>query len=192
MIIRHSTAIGIAAATTVLLFGACARADRDTAGNQEKTMADLTVTSAAFDAGSAIPTEYTCEGSDLSPALSWSKGPEGTAAWALIVDDPDAPGQTWVHWVFYNLPPDTLGLPRGVATDSTAQGGLQGTTDFKRVGYGGPCPPPGHGPHHYHFKLYALDRKLELPPGATKPQVEAAMEGHILAHGELIGTYERK
>jgi Raf kinase inhibitor-like YbhB/YbcL family protein len=192
MLIKHSKTVGFTAAAALLLLGACARADRDPAGNQEQAMADLNVRSEAFDAGSAIPTEYTCEGSDLSPALSWDKGPEGTAAWALIVDDPDAPGKTWVHWVFYNLPPDTLALPKGVNPDSTALGGLQGTTDFKRVGYGGPCPPRGHGPHHYHFKLYALDRKLDLPPAATKPQVEAAMKGHILAQGELIGTYERK
>lgn len=147
--------------------------------------------SPAFQAGQSIPKEFTCEGADHSPVLHWSNTPENTRSFALIVDDPDAPSGTWVHWVVYNLPATTQSLPQGVTKSEKLQGGgVQGMNDFKRIGYGGPCPPPGK-PHRYFFKLYALDTELNLKPGAKKAEVEQAMRGHILANAELIGTYGR-
>ncbi len=155
----------------------------------------LTVSSSAFGHNEAIPTKYTGEGQDVSPALSWSGVPAGTRELALICDDPDAPrAEPWVHWVIYKIPPGGTGLPQNVAkteTLATPAGAVQGTNSWGRVGYGGPMPPPGHGVHHYHFKLYALDSPLDLGPGATKDELLAAMQGHILAQGELVGTYER-
>jgi Raf kinase inhibitor-like YbhB/YbcL family protein len=145
----------------------------------------------AFAPGQPIPQKFTCQGDDVSPALSWSGAPANTKSFALIADDPDAPVGTWVHWVFYNLPAQTHSLPEGVPKSDHAQNAVQGTNDFKKMGYGGPCPPPGK-PHRYFFKLYALDATLNLPPGATKADIEHAMQGHILAHAELIGTYQRK
>jgi Raf kinase inhibitor-like YbhB/YbcL family protein len=155
----------------------------------------LTVRSTAFDAGQRIPKKHTGEGEDVSPALAWSDVPAGTVELALIMDDPDAPTPApWVHWVLYKLPAKTTGLTEGVAkTDKPADlpGALQGKNSFNRVGHNGPMPPPGHGTHHYHFKLYALDQALTLGPGATKAKLVEAMRGHILAEGELIGTYSR-
>ncbi len=150
----------------------------------------LGLTSAAFKEGGPIPSRYTCDGQDVSPPLSWTQPPAGTKSLALISDDPDAPGKTWVHWVVYNLPPSARELPEAVrAEQELPDGTRQGTTDFGRIGYGGPCPPSGT--HRYFFTLYALDAALSLPPGATKQHVEAAMQGHILAHTQLIGTYRR-
>ena len=150
-----------------------------------------TVTSSAFQSGGPIPPVHTCEGKDLSPPLSWTDPPDATKSFALISDDPDAPRGTWVHWVVYNLPPVTRQLPEAFPTDAQLKDGTrQGTTDFGRTGYGGPCPPSGT--HRYFFKLYALDALLDLKPGSTKAQLEAAMQGHILAHAELMGTYTRK
>ncbi len=147
----------------------------------------ITVTSSAFAAGERIPTEYTGEGEDVSPPLLWTGAPDGTVEFALICDDPDAPGpEPWVHWVLYGIPATTDSLAEG-STDI----GLEGKTSWGTTGYGGPMPPPGHGTHHYHFRLYALDQPLELRAGATKSEVLSAMEGHVLARGELIGTYER-
>lgn len=138
-----------------------------------------------------IPKRYTCDGEDLSPALNWSGIPQGTRSFALIVDDPDAPMGTWVHWVIYGLPATLDGLPEGVPrTESLLQGGIQGKNDFGRVGYGGPCPPPGP-PHRYFFRLYALDVELMLPPGATKAQLLKAMKGHVLEEAHLMGKYGR-
>ncbi|GAB4227722.1 MAG: YbhB/YbcL family Raf kinase inhibitor-like protein [Elainellaceae cyanobacterium] len=146
--------------------------------------------SSAFKADSTIPAKYTCDGDDRSPALSWDEPPEGTRSFALIMDDPDAPGRTFVHWVLYDLPADIRQLPEAVATDPLlVTGGVQGKNDFDRYGYGGPCPPGGS--HRYVFKLYALDTILDLPPGANKEQVIAAMDGHILAGAELVGLYSR-
>lgn len=151
----------------------------------------FTLSSAAFDAGGMIPRQFSCEGSDISPALKWTDPPAGTQSLALIVDDPDAPAGTWVHWVLYDLPASARELPEAMATDAELPSGARhGRNDFRRLGYGGPCPPPGPA-HHYHFKLYALDQKLDLKAGATKAQVEHAMEGHILAKAELIGLYRR-
>ena len=146
--------------------------------------------SPAFADGHPIPAVYTCEGRDVSPPLRWSDPPAGTMSVALISDDPDAPGKTWVHWVLYNLPDDVRTLPEAMAPDAQLpDGARQGRTDFGRTGYGGPCPPSGT--HRYVFKLYALDRMLELSPSATKAQLEAAMHGHVLAQAQLIGTYRR-
>lgn len=152
---------------------------------QETAMA-ITLTSTAFGDGTPIPVKYTCDGADVSPPLAWSGAPAGTKTFALICDDPDAPGKTWVHWVLYNLPGSA-----GQLGESTFGGALQGMTDFGRPGYGGPCPPPGK-PHRYFFKLYALDGPLSLKAGATKADVERAMQGHVLAQAQLMGTYGRK
>ena len=151
----------------------------------------LQMSSGAFSAGEAIPKKFTCDGPDVSPQLKWNDPPANTQSMALIMDDPDAPGSTWVHWVLYDLPANTRELPEGVAKqEQLSSGARQGRNDFGRVGYGGPCPPPGK-PHRYFFKLYALDTKLNLKAGATKADVERAMKGHILAQGELIGKYGR-
>ncbi len=151
----------------------------------------IELTSSAFKEGESIPSKFTCEGPDVSPALEWSGVPESAKSLAMICDDPDAPVGTWVHWVLYELSPAMTGLPEGVPADETIEGGAtQGRNDFKRIGYGGPCPPPGK-PHRYFFKLYALDTELNLTPGATKKDVEKAMKGHILARGQLMGTYKR-
>lgn len=150
----------------------------------------MKLTSSAFAAEEMIPTRYTCDGEDISPALSWEGIPQGTQSLALIVDDPDAPGQTFVHWVLYDLPPETQQLPENVPnTEQLPNGGVQGKNDFGKLGYGGPCPP--EGTHRYFFKLYALDTQLGIGAGATKAQVEAAMSGHILAAEEWIGRYSR-
>ncbi len=155
----------------------------------------LTVQSPAFDNNAEIPAKYTGDGEDVSPALSWSGVPEGAAELALVCDDPDAPrAEPWVHWVIYNIPAEASGLPENVTkaeTLSAPAGAVQGTNSWGRIGYGGPAPPPGHGVHHYHFKLYALDAPLSLPPGADKDALLEAIAGHILAEGELIGTYQR-
>lgn len=151
----------------------------------------IQLTSPAFTEGQPIPKKHTCEGSDVSPLLKWTNVPENAKSLALICDDPDAPMGTWVHWVLFNLPPETRELTENVPKKSTLDNGAkQGASDFKRPGYGGPCPPPGK-PHRYFFKLYALDTALDLKEGATKKDLEKAMQGHILAQGQLMGTYER-
>ena len=148
---------------------------------------ELTVTSKAFAHGDTIPSFYTCDGPDISPQISWTKGPAGTKTYALICDDPDAPSKTWVHWLIYNIPARITQIPEN---SKPLEGAMYGTTDFGRSGYGGPCPPGGT--HHYHFKVYALDCALALPQGAKKSEIEQAMIGHVLALGELIGLYSRK
>jgi Raf kinase inhibitor-like YbhB/YbcL family protein len=150
----------------------------------------MRIESAAFSEGGQIPRSHTCDGKDVSPPLSWSGVPEGAKSLALICDDPDAPGKTWVHWVLFNLPPGTRELPEGVPAHARVSGGgVQGTNDFRKVGYGGPCPPSGT--HRYIFKLYALDAALGLPAGATKAEVEGAIEGHVLGQATLTGKYSR-
>jgi len=150
------------------------------------------LTTTAFKDGAPIPGKYTCDGVDVSPPLAWSGAPAGTRSFALIADDPDAPGGTWVHWVLYNLPAEVSELPENIAkVESLDLGGArQGRTDFRRPGYGGPCPPPGPA-HRYFFTLYALDARLELKAGAQKKDVEAAMQGHVLGSAQLMGTYAR-
>lgn len=151
----------------------------------------LQIRSTAFSEGGMIPRRYTCDGEDVSPPLTWSGIPEGTRSLVLIADDPDAPVGTWVHWVLYDIPPTLNGLPEGIAKIPSVQGvGTQGTNDFRRIGYGGPCPPRGPA-HRYFFKLYALDISLNLKPGASKADVERAMKGHILAQAQYMGTYHR-
>jgi Raf kinase inhibitor-like YbhB/YbcL family protein len=151
----------------------------------------LQVKSTDFASGGEIPKQFTCSGADISPALEWSEPPAGTKSLALIADDPDAPVGTWVHWVIYNIPANLLKLPQNFPkTEHPGDGSRQGRNDFEKIGYGGPCPPPGK-PHRYFFKLYALDSKLNLPPGATKKDVESAMKGHILAQGEYMGRFAR-
>lgn len=153
------------------------------------------LTSPAFTNGGAIPTKYTCEGEDVSPALAWQDLPAGTRSLVLIVDDPDAPDpaapkMTWVHWVLFDLPPGSTGLPEGAGSgEALPEGARSGRNDWKRAGYGGPCPPIGR--HRYFHKLYALDRKLSLTGQPSKQEVESAMHGHVLATAELIGTYEK-
>jgi Raf kinase inhibitor-like YbhB/YbcL family protein len=151
----------------------------------------MQVTSSAFREGETIPRKYTGDGEDQSPPLQWSGVPEAAKSLALISDDPDAPRGTWVHWVLFNLPADTRQLPEGLSPDKEVLGkALQGTTDFRKIGYGGPAPPPGK-PHRYYFKVYALDMALNLKAGATKQDLIKAMEGHILAEGQLMGKYGR-
>ena len=149
------------------------------------------ISTTAFSNGEMIPKKFTCDGPDVSPPLSWKEAPSATQSFALIMDDPDAPAGTWVHWVLYNLSSNTKELPEGVETqEQLGSGALQGRNDFRKIGYGGPCPPPGK-PHRYYFKLYALDAKLGLQAAATKLDLERAMKGHILAEAELIGRYGR-
>jgi len=152
---------------------------------------DLTLTTTAFASGAPIPDAFTCKGTDISPALVWTGHVEKTAGFALIVDDPDAPAGTWVHWVLWNIPAATHALPEGVRQfPRLDNGAFQGKNDFGKIGYNGPCPPPGKT-HRYFFRLYALDTKLSLAPGATRQQLDAAMKGHILAKAEHMGTYRK-
>ena len=145
----------------------------------------------AFKEGELIPKKHTCEGEDLSPPLRWNHPPAGTRSFALIADDPDAPGRTWVHWVLYNMRLDLRGPAEGIPTQETLPNGAQqGLNDSQEIGYGGPCPPPGK-PHRYYFKLYALDCELALKSRATKVQVVDAMKGHVLAEASLMGRFAR-
>jgi Raf kinase inhibitor-like YbhB/YbcL family protein len=147
--------------------------------------------SVAFEEGGNIPKEYTCDGANISPPLGWGDPPEQTKSFALLVEDPDAPGKTWVHWIIFNLPPEVRQLSDNIPKQKTLAGNQrQGTNDFGKIGYGGPCPPKG-APHRYFFRLYALDKMLDLKPGATKSELLKAMEGHILAKAELMGRYQR-
>ena len=153
---------------------------------------NIQITSTAFADGKNIPVKFTCDGSDASPPLAWSHAPAGANSFALIADDPDAPMGTWVHWVIYNMPATEVVLAESIAKAAALDDGrMQGINSFGNTGYGGPCPPPGK-PHRYFFKLYALDVMLDLKPGATKAQLVKAMEGHVLAQGQLMGTYQRK
>ncbi|MEQ1438738.1 YbhB/YbcL family Raf kinase inhibitor-like protein [Fontimonas sp. SYSU GA230001] len=154
----------------------------------------LLISSAAFTAGGPIPARHTCDGGDLSPPLQWSGAPAATQSFVLIVDDPDAPDpaapkMTWVHWLLYNLPATSSGLPEGVHTAALPPGTREGLNDWQRSGYGGPCPPVGR--HRYFFKLYALDTELPDLGRPDKRRLEAAMQGHVLAQTQLIGTYQR-
>jgi hypothetical protein len=147
--------------------------------------------SSAFPAGEPIPRQFTCDGNDISPPLSWSEPPAGTQSLALILDDPDAPAGTWDHWILFNIPAAVRSLPEGIPPDEVVEGiGTQGSNSWKRLGYGGPCPPQG-ATHRYEFRLYALDTVLALDPGTNKEDLEKSMSGHILAIGRLIGRYDR-
>jgi Raf kinase inhibitor-like YbhB/YbcL family protein len=148
-------------------------------------MAEFALESSAFGHAQAIPSRYSCEGEDVSPPLRWSNVPEGTRSLAMIVDDPDAPGGVFTHWLAWGLEPAAEGLGEGESAPR------EGRNDFGTRGYRGPCPPPGHGRHRYVFRLYALDMQLELPAGAAKAELEQAIEGHVLTTAELVGAYER-
>jgi len=151
----------------------------------------LQLNTSAFQPGANIPKQFTCDGGDVSPALSWNDPPAGTRSFVLIMDDPDAPAGTWVHWVIYNLPATARQLPAHVPRkDQINGGGWQGLNDFRMAGYGGPCPPPGN-PHRYFFRLYALDNLVTVKPRARRNEIDRAMEGHVLAQAELMGTYGR-
>jgi Raf kinase inhibitor-like YbhB/YbcL family protein len=146
----------------------------------------IELNSGAFEAGGQIPQRHSCEGEDTSPPLTWSGVPAGTASLALIVDDPDAPvAEPFVHWLAWGIDPASGGLEEGESVPS------EGASSFGDVGYRGPCPPPGHGPHRYFFRLHALDAAIELASGASRQELDAALEGHVLETAELIGTYER-
>jgi Raf kinase inhibitor-like YbhB/YbcL family protein len=148
-------------------------------------MDELNLSSEAFDYGEQIPRRHACDGDDLSPPLAWSAVPEGTRSLALICDDPDAPSGTFTHWVAWGLDPSSEGLGEGEGAPAEGRG------DFGTAGYRGPCPPPGHGPHRYFFRLFALDAVPDVDPGADRDALERALEGHVLGTAELVGTYER-
>ena len=149
------------------------------------------VRSSAFGPGAEIPKKFTCQGPDASPSLEWSGAPPKTASFAVIMDDPDAPAGTWVHWVVWNLAASTHSLPEGLAKgEQLDDGARQGRNDFRKTGYNGPCPPPGKV-HRYFLRLYALDAKLDLAPGATRQELDTAMKGHVLGEAEYMGTFRR-
>ena len=151
----------------------------------------LSISSSAFNEGDRIPDKYTCEGEDISPQLIWSDTPEGTKSFTLICDDPDAPMGTWDHWLIYNIPADSEGLSEAVPTDELqTDGSKQGLNSWEKTSYGGPCPPPGD-PHRYFFKLYALDTMLTLTSDVNKNSLENAMQEHLLAEAQLMGTFSR-
>lgn len=158
---------------------------------QRRSKMTIQIESPAFKYGDFIPAKYTCDDLNISPPLKWSGVPDGTKSFALICDDPDAPIGDWVHWVIYNIPPDTRELKENIPTEKFLKdGSMHGLNDWKKYGYGGPCPPSGV--HRYYFKIYALDIKLDVSYGLTKKQLLDAMKGHIIAQGELMGKYQRK
>lgn len=159
---------------------------------KEGEMSSFMLKSDAFTEGQALPAQFTCDGEDQSPPLNWSEPPDGTKSFALIVDDPDAPSGTFRHWAAFNIPASARDMPAGAGSQAAGEI-AQAKNDFGRLGYGGACPPPGHGPHHYRFKLFALDTdRLDLPADSTIEQVEAAAASHQIGRAELTGTYERK
>jgi len=158
---------------------------------QDPSSSGFRIVSAAFKEGQAIPIRFTCEGEGVSPPLRWMEPPGGTRSFALIAEDPDAPAGVWTHWVVYNLPAGVRGMPENVPKqDPLAGGGRQGLNSFGRIGYGGPCPPPGNA-HRYFFRLYALDSLLSLKPGAARQDVLDAAKGHILGEIQLMGRFKR-
>lgn len=167
---------------------ACAREEP---ASQNGGKVTLSLSSTAFKEGGEIPVKYTCDGQDISPPLVWDEPPHLTQAFALIVDDPDAPGDVFTHWIIFNLPANVHELGEGIPTQERLENGaLQGKNDFGRIGYGGPCPPRGPA-HRYRFTIYALDKPLDLEPGVSKKQLIDAVKGHILAQGQLISIYQR-
>jgi len=184
---------------TVVLLSACTSSVAEPAQTIDDPLAmeeavSMQLTSPAFTHEAPIPPQYSCVGDaasslkDVSPALAWGEPPAGTQSFALIMDDPDAPGGTWVHWVLFNIPASARGLPESIGANETyPDGSVSGDNSWGRTGYGGPCPPGGT--HRYFFKLYALDEMLGISAGANKGELEKAMVGHILAQGELMGTF---
>lgn len=186
------SALGSALLLAALVGASCARGDDAPlpALSAAPGQAPLVLESSVFQDGQAIPRRHSCDGENLSPALAWSGLPEGVVSLALLVDDPDAPGGTFVHWVLYNLPSISEGLDEGIAPGAALlSGGVQGINSWGQAAYGGPCPPSGT--HHYRFTLLALDASLDLPSGANQPDVMRAAEGHLLAEAVLVGTYRR-
>jgi Raf kinase inhibitor-like YbhB/YbcL family protein len=184
-------AASLALASAAIAAGAAIIVARPAYNPGERHTMSFVLETKAFPKGGEIPARYTCSGDDLSPALSWSGVPQNTKSFALIVDDPDAPSGTFTHWLVYDLPAATHHLPESVSrTDDQSGGGRQGRNDFGRVGYGGPCPPPGKA-HRYFFRLYALNAPLSLPAGASRQALEAAMRGHVIAQAELMGKFAR-
>jgi Raf kinase inhibitor-like YbhB/YbcL family protein len=178
-------------ALVIIALGGCRGIPAPAEVEGERPSTSWELSSPAFGPQEPIPAKYTCDGEDASPPLEWGEPPQDAASLALIADDPDAPAGTWVHWVLYDLPPQTRSLPEDIAPDPEPPiGGRHGQSSWHRLGYGGPCPPSGT--HRYYFRLYALDRVLDLDPGATKQQLLGAMEGHVLAQAELMGTYARQ
>ncbi len=173
-----------------ILFVSCQCQPRSAFKKESEMNAQMKITSVAFGPGADIPKRYTCDGEDVSPPLAWTGVPANTKSLALICDDPDAPMGTWVHWVLFNLPASAKGLPEAVpAKPAIDKGGQQGINDFRKTGYGGPCPPSGT--HRYFFKLYALDSEPNLGPSTTKQQLLKAIEGHVLAEAQVMGKYRR-
>jgi Raf kinase inhibitor-like YbhB/YbcL family protein len=158
--------------------------------NLIKEVRIMEIKSSAFKNGAVMPSKYTCDNIDISPPLEWSQVPDGTKTFALICDDPDAPMGTWVHWVLFNIPGNVTELHENIPKVEVLQNGTrQGKSDFGKIGYGGPCPP--RGTHRYYFRIYALDKELDTKPGITRKELLKAMEGHILAEGQLMGRYQR-
>lgn len=181
----------VALVLSFALLCGCARNRGSRAGNAKNAPTAIRIMSPAFADDQPIPGRHTCDGEDLSPALMWMELPSETKGLALICEDPDAPGHPWVHWVLYGIPPTISELPESLEPRDMVLGSVrQGMNDFKRIGYGGPCPPPGK-PHRYFFRLYAVDRPTDLAPRSTKQDVLRAIEGHVLAQGEVMGTYAR-
>jgi Raf kinase inhibitor-like YbhB/YbcL family protein len=176
----------------LMLLGVACAVSNSLLGQRVGEKMSITIFSTAFANGEGIPKRFTCDGADMLPQLSWKGSPSNTASHVLIADDPDAPAGTWTHWVLYDLPGTTTELAENVnKVDKLPDGARQGRNDFHKIGYGGPCPPAGT-PHRYFFKIYALDSKLNLAPGASKQEVEQAMQAHVLARGELVGKYGRR
>ena len=191
---RSLLALFVALTGIALAVGGCGPSPTPTSSAVPPTATpspSIQLTSTAFGSEEMIPEKYTCDGQDISPPLEWGDPPEGTGSFALISNDPDAPVGTWDHWVLFNLPPETRSLPELVPPDAKLPDGSQhGQNSWRRLGYGGPCPPGGT--HRYFFRLYALDTRLDLDSGANKKQVLEAMEGHILGQAELMGVYSRQ
>lgn len=188
-LVKHWLGVGLGLS---LFVSGCSEAQQSHSTPEPKSPMSIQLTSSAFTEGQPIPAQYTCQGADISPPLKWTGVPDNAKSLALICDDPDAPRGTWVHWVLYGLPASVSELDAHCPTTPTLPNvAKQGRNDFGRLGYGGPCPPPGK-PHRYQFKLYALDAQVTLDPGATKAQLLAAMRNHILAEGRLMGTYQRQ
>lgn len=175
----------------LILAAGCRPAAVEEEGNMPTTVATISITSTAFKDGEKVPVKYTCDAQNISPALDWSTPPAGTRSFALTVFDPDAGTSGFVHWVIFNIPASSRRLPESIPAQATlSDGTVQGNNGGGQIGYTGPCPPAGK-PHHYHFDLYALDRVLDLKYGATYAQLSAAIKGHVLAQGSLIGIYQR-
>ena len=192
---RRSLWVAAAATGVVIVLAGLTAGGAAAQGRENEEVMSLAITSPAFSEGAEIPTVYTCDGDDLSPELNWAGVPDGTRSLALIADDPDAPDpaapkMVFVHWILYNLPPDAAGLPKDVGWDGLPSGPLEGLNAWVRTGYGGPCPPIGE--HRYFFKLYALDTGLTPLDEPTKANLLKAIEGHVLAEAQLMGTYAKQ